>query len=553
MSILWQGIWCILNLNIANNLIYFYNTYCIVLVSRYSITMSKSFLLIILTCTLLFSQSFAQETSIYWGKSRQIPKKSNIGKILGTDNFGLYTLRFQKKGWGKSYAYLERYDRSLSLEFSSEMVLPNAKGQELTYEELFYLGNQFLMFSSFYDKERGVNYAYAHRVNRKGEVDKESLLVDSIKSVNNRKIGSFDFVISKDSSKILVYHNEPFSKGVPEKFSYIVLNRNLQVIWAKKIELPYKEENYMITDYQIDNAGNVYQLGKVIKEKENKQKRYPSFKYVILAYFFKSDLMKEYEIDLGPKYISEITFKNDKNNNLVCAGFYSNSSSLDIFGTFYLRIDANTKLVTAKGTKDFDKKLLMKFMSSRKADKGKELSSFKLRDLVLRDDGGAVLLAEQYYLEVVRTLDPNYNTERRTDYYHYNEIVVININPDASIAWSNVIPKRQTSINDGGYYLSYAMAIVRSNIYIVYNDDTRNIGVYSSRNLFPLNRTRRAMVTLVSIEKNGEFSKSQLFDAKDQKTILRPKISEQLNQTQLLIYGERGNSYLFGSIKFNAE
>lgn len=43
--------------------------------------------------------------------------------------------------------------------------------------------------------------------------------------------------------------------------------------------------------------------------------------------------------------------------------------------------------------------------------------------------------------------------------YYYNSLLVANVNPDLSIEWLKVIPKKQISTNDYGYYSSYTSMV----------------------------------------------------------------------------------------------
>jgi hypothetical protein len=95
----------------------------------------------------------------------------------------------------------------------------------------------------------------------------------------------------------------------------------------------------------------------------------------------------------------------------------------------------------------------------------------------LRSDGGAILVAEQYYVQTVMpnngySMSPygynsmyynryyynspfysGYNNRRPDYYYNYNDIIVVNIRPTGEIEWSARIPKLQESKNDQGLFL----------------------------------------------------------------------------------------------------
>src|SRR5204863_273035 len=105
----------------------------------------------------------------------------------------------------------------------------------------------------------------------------------------------------------------------------------------------------------------------------------------------------EYEIKLDPKFISDIIMSVTDSGDIVCSGFYSNKNSTDLAGTFYMKIDKLSKKIETQGTMDFTADFLVQFMSPGRAAKKKELYDYNLRYLIRRADGGAILVAEQYY------------------------------------------------------------------------------------------------------------------------------------------------------------
>ncbi len=68
--------------------------------------------------------------------------------------------------------------------------------------------------------------------------------------------GNYDYSISQDSSKVLIYYNLLYRKGKSEQFGFIVLDKGFRKLWSRQITLPYKDELFDINDYIIDNAGN---------------------------------------------------------------------------------------------------------------------------------------------------------------------------------------------------------------------------------------------------------------------------------------------------------
>jgi hypothetical protein len=83
------------------------------------------------------------------------------------------------------------------------------------------------------------------------------------------------------------------------------------------------------------------------------------------------------------------------------------------------------------------------------------LFSYDFRDIILRSDGGAVVIAEQYFA-FDQFNDPffnngfnnrGFNNNFRIDSIHvFSDIIVVNINPNGSIQWANAVPKYQSSL-----------------------------------------------------------------------------------------------------------
>ncbi|MBN4051272.1 hypothetical protein JYU16_00500 [bacterium AH-315-M05] len=516
--------------------------------------MKKIICLTLLSVTLI--RASAQNLNVRWGAELKHPSGSYINSIIGEDNDGFYVMRTKGKLLRKSRLWLERYsNKTMKQIFSKELLMPNTKGKEVDFEDLKYVDGKLLLFTSYFNKKLRKNYAFVQHINEKGIVSRNFKEMDQITVTKTSNRGSFDFILSEDSTKILVYHNAPYEKYSNEKFSYKVIDKDLNVIWSKSIELPYRDKYFSISNYLVDNFGNVYMLAEIYPDRqkgEKKERGKQNAKFVILAYYYKTGELKEFDVTLKDKWISEITFKVDKQGNLVAGGFYSNDKYFSIAGTFYLTIDKKTKIVKAKGIKEFSKAFLMEFMSERKADKGKELKRFYFDHFVLRDDGGAVMVAEQYYVKVTTYTDSKGNT-RTTYHYYYNDIIVVSISPDGTITWAKKIPKKQHSTNDGGPYSSYIFAVFGDKMYFIFNDNPKNIQIYKTdpKKIKYMNKPKKSIATLVTVDSNGEMKRIPMFSAKDFDVIIRPKLHLQSSDKDLIIYGQKRSIYKFGKIELN--
>ncbi|MBX9851996.1 MAG: hypothetical protein K2X86_09580 [Cytophagaceae bacterium] len=191
----------------------------------------------------------------------------------------------------------------------------------------------------------------------------------------------------------------------------------------------------------------------------------------------------------------------------------------------------------------------------KKAEKGKdiELYQFSLDDLVIRSDGGMVLTGEQYFVRVhtYTTSNPNGGMSTTTVYkYHYNDIIVININPEGNIQWATKIPKTQITSNDGGFFSSYSMAVASDKLYFVFNDNPKNLVSSVEGKTFNFVPYKESHVVCVQIDNNGKIEKKSLFSSKDVDIITRPKVCEQINDNCLLIFGQRKSTQRFALMTF---
>jgi len=223
------------------------------------------------------------------------------------------------------------------------------------------------------------------------------------------------------------------------------------------------------------------------KTKKDRIKGKPNYQYHILAYLDNGKKIKDYEINLEDKFITDITYTIAKNGDLICSGLYSENGTSSIKGAFYMTIDFDTRKVKNNSIKEFDEEFITQGWSDKaiakakkkeqKKDRAIEMYEYDLSDFVLRDDGGAVLLAEQYYVRVVTTTttDANGNTTTRTTYhYYYKDVIVVNISPKGKIEWATKIDKYQHSVNDFGYYSSYVLQVDGDKLHLIYNERARN-------------------------------------------------------------------------------
>ncbi|MBL7791719.1 MAG: hypothetical protein JNK77_05335 [Saprospiraceae bacterium] len=499
---------------------------------------------------------------VTWGDELKEPSGSYIHKVVSAGTSGFYAIR--RKGNDANpggEVFFEYYDIDGKLKRTESYELKYS-GKKLDYEDFILLNGQLYLLVSFNNQAKSKNYLFYQKINNRLQSSGDLVKIGEVDAINRYREGAFDVSISRDSSHMLVYTQLPSKKDEPERFSLQVFDNQFKELWNKSVALPYGDDNFAVEEYRIDDNGNVYLLGVIYQDRSRMRRQgKPTYQYTIIAYSQQGQDVQEVRVDLKDKFITDLTFRPQRDGNLVCAGFFSEKNNYSIKGTYYLRMNALTKEVLQSTTKTFDLDFLTEYMTqgaserAREAeergdkDRAPELYRYNLDELILRSDGGAVLVAEQYFVRerMYRYWD---GTIRYDYYYYYNDIIVVNVRPDGEIEWTTRIPKRQETMNDEGMYSSYAMATVRDRFYFIYNDNMRNITSEGDRgNRYNLN-SRNAVVAITEVRKDGAQTTFPLFANNDADIITRPKVCRQTGSRRMLVYGERGRNFRFARLEF---
>lgn len=512
-----------------------------------------------------FAQKKTEQVDILWGPEQKESGKSTLSDIIGYDETGFYALKKRFKAYGKEAFFLAHYDNEMVKTKSEELLLRHAK-KKMTYNFSIYLKNNLYIFSSQQDQKLKKNILYVQRVDKKTlQLEEKAQKIAEIDYAGYRKNnpGAFSAEFSNDSSKVLIHYKLPYDKGTPEVFGLNVLDHELNQLWEKKVTLPYLEEEFNVEGYKVSDAGDVYLLGIVFESKQkNKGKRKTNYKYHIISYLDKGKMVKEYPIEVEQHFLRELQIAINKNNDIIGAGLYSAKESFDIQGSFFLSLDGETKEIRSTNFKPFGLDFIVENLSERKArkvkqqtDAGKDvgLVHYDLSEIILREDGGAILVGEQFYRSTVHHSVNNDDgtVDSRTDnFYYYKDILVINMSPEGNILWTEKIPKRQKTANDKGNYSSHALAVMDDQLFFVFNDHPNNLLYDGVGKLKFFKKGKESLVVVVRLNSEGEQTREALFTAKNAEVMTKPKVCEQITNSEMVIFGQKGKTQRFAKLTF---
>lgn len=518
-----------------------------------------------------FGQSNSDKYHIKWGNEIEASRRQTLSEIVGRDRNGFYGLKTKHGMFAGSTSELtlESYDNDANLVKSVELTLSD-EPRKRSFEDVVKFNNKYYLFSSYPDAKTKKNNLYIQTIDMvrlmPNNDTKKIAEIDFSEGNRKRNNGDFYTTTSKDSSKLLVYYQLPFDRGEKEKLGFVVIDNSMNAVWKKDITLPYNDELCDIERYRVDNDGNVYFQCLVYKEKRRKKRHgEPNYQYVLLNYRKDSEQPVEYNIDLPGKFLTDMQFGVINNKDLICAGFYSEKGSFSIKGSFFLTIDGASKRIKKQSYKEFSIDVLFENLTDRqkkrverRIEKGKdvELYEYDLDNIIVRDNGGALLYGEQYYVDVVTTTQTGPNgvvTTTTNYYYNYNDIIVVSVTPDGDIEWVKKIPKRQVTANDNGFYSSYYNFIRDGKVYFLFNDNPENLleKTEDSKKYKNFTGGKNSVVVIAELDLNGNYSKEALFKSADAEVIIRPKVCSEISKDEVVIFGQRRKTQRFAKLTFN--
>lgn len=504
-----------------------------------------------------FNQNLKSQTvEVHQGDVFKTKRMSYVHKILYKDNNDMMAIRTEAKFLGRSEDYLEIVNNNMILQSNHEISFPD---KDLSVERYLHVNGQNYVFMSKYDKNTNLNTLYCSMLNRKGVLDENFIEIVNVKVKDKRELNSYYISESIDSTKFLVTIVPQLEKEDDAQLNFIILDHDLREVDNIMVNLPFTNEQFGLNDYHLDKNGNIHILGNVAIEETRKKRLFGSSverEARIFTYYKDESELIEYTVNFDDKsdddtYLNQIRLGIDKLGRIQCTGFYSDKKGSYMKGVFVTTLDAENKKVINTHSQVFTEEFIELFLSDRQKrkkkrrnSKGKDsrydnLSNYRIRELAFKEGGGFYILAEYYRYYVTTTTDANGRTTT-THHYIYGDLMTINIKEDNSVDWFTRIPKYQHSTNDGGRYSGIARALGKNNkLHIIFNEHKKNAKV-----LDPEKRRnavgKKSITVLVSIDNDGNATKTPLMPAKEGKTILAPKIHFQNASNELILYATRG-------------
>jgi len=523
-----------------------------------------NYLLIVLIfiSNIVLSQSLE---TVMWGDKAELTKKTSFQKIAGVNADGFYAIRSNDPSHiTKDKLWLEYISlTTLNVDESNEIAFPSIGGKQSYYEDIFYVNDKIILFTSIKDKSRNQKLLYISYLNTNGTLKNKPKEVGAI-PISNFPEDDFEFKYLEDTKEIMVQYHKSFTQYNGEKYFIKIFDSNLKANFSEEFVFPkeFVDRKAEIVQVERGKSENIYFL---IKEEQVKTRSSSTTKYdnVLLVYNFQKKEFKSYNIVVGKYYGKDLRFALDKDEVVTIAGTFEAKSSRTpglLGGLFYVKVNPMTeKILVPSNPKlsfyDFirDKKLLPTFSDNRTGETGEQRNSFKVNNIEMLENGGFMIVTEMFYESFREFKDPETKEIIKVKYYNYLDFLIGFVDKEGKFKWVKRFPKMQFSTKDDGYFSSYAIWTNVNTVKLMYNDDSKNIDNKNPSKTktvkFNPKSAPKAVAIMHSIYTDGSEQKTTMFEGDDGKCAIVPRTFTHFSDG-FLIYSLSGKEFRFCQFDF---
>lgn len=477
--------------------------------------------ILLLTTSMLFLPLVSQAQDIYYSKEEKFNFQNGDYAVVGQTGDFLYTYTATGKGY-----FLNAYNDSMALKAKVALDFFPAKiagARIINYPE-----NMVVLYQA---EERNYIIQYVALLDNRGLLVQQPKAIDSVRS--SWFSGSqrfFKAKISADKSKIMIY-------GMGKKsISTTLLDAQLNLL--------HHEEHGLnsigkadINQALLDNNGRFY----FTATEEAGNKKY-------------SNTFRLYQLDAKGKqlshkalpgqsyYYSGMLSKINVSNGLIySAGFYSDKKNGNLLGVTYFDYNPETRNFSSPKNIAFSNELKN---DTQARNKKKAFNDAMVRELIVKNDGGFLIVAEDAYTSTRTEMAPGWGyyswyyspvyPDRTIREYIYGDIILLNFDPSGNLSWHQFIRKDQYSQEDNGLFSSYAFLNSGASLVFLFNN-------FNARN---------NKLELVATDGNGQSQRQILNTGNIGNADWLPRKAVQVAKTTWIVPILNRNNLFFAKVAF---
>lgn len=479
--------------------------------------------------------SHAQKVT--WSAPLSESSKMNFSKVTGQNENGFYFIRSNHPVENESEIATYRNSRFMVSYYDFEMRMlwektVNAVKKDTRIVSFLSTENYLREIAAEWNKTDKKFRLLTRAFDSVGKPDStyKTITEDELNSVDDES--TYFISVSRDRQFVLIAYQTQ-SGNNEQRYAVLICNASLTIQKKSLLQIPVSRKYFNPYQFMISNNGNAFLFG-ARTDPEKRSRDVDRNFYTVFASTTTETDWNEYVVRSTAHFLTDAGAALDElNNKVVVTGFYSDKTEHSTAGVFYFSIEPGSSAPNEIRFSYFDPSFLYKFLREQKENNNRELINYSIDKIILRKDGGAVIIAEANYTSDYSYYDYYLRTYISRQYHHRDNIIRLSVNKDGTILWSNMVSKEQTSEDDDNRFISYASAIAGEKIHCIYNRSLK----------------RRTQVLQNNSDILGNEKSSALF-SDEQDVFIMPSASKQVNENMLVVPAYKGKQFHLAGIIF---
>ncbi len=487
--------------------------------------MNKWFFIVILFCGAYYPR-IANAQEVIYSPYEKFDLRSGDYFVVGKVSGSLFTYRSGGEGH-----FLDMFDDSMNRVATVILDFFPAKIYEtrlVAYDDRILVLYQAL--------ESGKIVQYGAILDAQGRLLKRPVaLAHGRTGVFGQNREYFSTVVSEDKTKVLVYNIT--AKGSQLNFSGTWTDNQLEV--RKKSQVVYEATQRIAAGSAL--LGNDGTLCLAAYTPTGSRDYADGLWLLTLTQDDRS--FRSAAFALNDNFATGSYMKPDQlNNRIYIGGFYSEKKTGNYDGMLFGYYDLNTHSMQQQKLIPFDERLRN---AAGERNARKAFNDYHVRNLIVKNDGGFVLIAESFYISSRNTAyAPGWGYYSMYSYgpfmapaireFFYGDILVISYNAEGQREWQSFIRKDQYSQEDGGVFSSFALLNTGGSLGFLFND-------YNSV---------RSRIQLASVDGTGKIAMRSLAAGNNDDPDWLPRSGKQVAAREMVSPCLRKRQICFAKIIF---
>ncbi len=467
---------------------------------------------------LLSSITYSQVISV--SGPNKVSSKTPRFAILGKNEQGIIVRRY-----GKTDTEIDIYNDRLDLEKTKTVHL----GESAMIKSITLNASGATAF--YLEDGKEMSILYGRFLNSKFESSGKPVPIDTLTDVKGSAYDRWRFTSSQNRYYYMFY-SKTYEEEAVKTVSINVVSRTLDTFHNATFEI--KGDNMEFFEAIVNNDGDTWVILKEIEDKKADPKPID-----FEVHYFRADSNETGSYVLNSRnavYGQPKVVIDNLNSLLIFSGFANTPDSKGnpaAGGLLFRSVDPYTGREVASGQQAFSKQFIYELTGLDTSRIENRVYTFKIRDIMQRVDGGALVITESEYSETNQDdfstyVSPGFSNFRTVTVFYFNDIVVFSISPKGSMEWQAILRKKQISEDDNGAYSSFTTMNTGDRLRFIYPVDIYSGADAGEYQLFA----------------QGKMARDILFNQSEKDVMLIPKLSKQITPRELLI-----PSYKKGSLR----